>query len=448
LREAINAANAASGGDTITFAANVTGAIALNGTELKISSNMTIIGPGARVLSVDAQLASHVVSIENSIVSISDLTFTRGSGSAQGGAISNVANTTLTNCTISNSSAIAAAVVGSPGKDAFGGGIYNSGTLTLVGCTVSGNSASGGSFSPRGNSTDTGGRAFGGAVYNGGNLHMKNCTFSGNTAQGGRGGHNPLLGSGHGGNGGNGFGGAIADTLELTMTNCTFSANTVFGGLGGTGHTNGINGAGQGGGIYRINASNSQVGNTLIAGNTSTTDGPDISGQFTSNGFNFIGIVDATGTGFTALGDQRGTIMNPLDPRLDSLADNGGSTDTMALRVGGPAMDAGNDANAPLRDQRGYARSGFSDIGAFEFNGHPLRITNLTRNGNNLVVTFTAVKTESYRLERKLAPTDQTWQSIAGVTDVTATATGPGQITDTSGPFALGKAFYHVRVLP
>src|SRR5204863_82533 len=34
-----------------------------------------------------------------------------------------------------------------------------------------------------------------------------------------------------------------------------------------------------------------------------------------------------------------------------------------------PAIDAGNDANAPPRDQRGYLRNGTSDIGAFEFNG-------------------------------------------------------------------------------
>ena len=41
----------------------------------------------------------------------------------------------------------------------------------------------------------------------------------------------------------------------------------------------------------------------------------------------------------------------------------------MALLPNSPAINAGNDANAPPRDQRGYLRNGTSDIGAFEFGG-------------------------------------------------------------------------------
>jgi CSLREA domain-containing protein len=453
LREAINAANAASSSDIISFAANVTPAITLTLGELKITKAMTVMGPGARVLAVDANLASRVLEITTSggAVTVSGLTLTRGQSGgsvAIGGGILAASDVTLTDCTISDSSVIGDAVVGSSGTDAFGGGIWNDGTLTLVGCTVNGNSAFGGSFSPTGNSVDTGGTAHGGGIYNVGTLTLQNCTFTANTAQGGRGGHNPLLGSGHGGNGGNGLGGAIKDSFELTVINCTFSGNFAFYGPGGGGKTKGMDGAGHGGGIYRLNASNNHVGNTIIGGNTATTDGPDVSGSFTSNGFNFIGIVDATGTGFPVQGDQTGMGPAGIDPNLGSLADKGGPTDTMALLAGSNAINAGNDVSAPLRDQRGYARSGVSDIGAFEFNGHPLRITNLARNGNNLDVTFTVVKTESYRLERKLALPDQNWQTISGVPDVTATATGSGHITDTSSPFSMGKAFYRIRLLP
>jgi len=370
LREAINAANAASGADTITFAANVTGTITLTQGELSITKAMTITGPGARVLAVDANLASRVFAIGSVIVNISDLTLTRGQlgGLPQGGAIFSAANMTLTRCTISHSSVIGDAVVGSPGNDGFGGGIYNSGTLTLVGCTVSDNSALGGSFSTTGNSVDTGGTGRGGGIYNVGTLTLQNCTFSANTAQGGRGGHNPLLGSGHGGNGGNGFGGAVGDANKLTVTNCTLSANSAVHGLGGTGKTNGVDGTGEGGGIYRSSTSSSMVGNALIAGNTGADGGPDVFGSFTSKGFNLIGKTDG-GTGFTATGDKTGTVASPLDPKLGSLANYSGPTDTMALLTGSPAIDAGNDATAPATDQRGAPRVGQSDIGAYEFGG-------------------------------------------------------------------------------
>ena len=53
------------------------------------------------------------------------------------------------------------------------------------------------------------------------------------------------------------------------------------------------------------------------------------------------------------------------------LANNGGPTQTIALLSNSPAINAGDNAFAPLTDQRGYGRNGVSDIGAFEFNGVP-----------------------------------------------------------------------------
>jgi hypothetical protein len=41
----------------------------------------------------------------------------------------------------------------------------------------------------------------------------------------------------------------------------------------------------------------------------------------------------------------------------------------MALLAGSLAINAGNNANAPATDQRGYFRVSTSDIGAYEFNG-------------------------------------------------------------------------------
>jgi hypothetical protein len=75
-----------------------------------------------------------------------------------------------------------------------------------------------------------------------------------------------------------------------------------------------------------------------------------------------------------------GTESDPIIPRLDSLADNGGPTQTHALQIGSPALNTGNPAvpgsggNAcEPTDQRGFLRpaDGNCDIGAFERNAVP-----------------------------------------------------------------------------
>jgi uncharacterized delta-60 repeat protein len=76
----------------------------------------------------------------------------------------------------------------------------------------------------------------------------------------------------------------------------------------------------------------------------------------------------------------------------------------------------------------------------------PLRISAVTRSSNDFVVTFDAVIGSTYRLERKLSLADANWQSIAGVSDLTANAT-VAQFTDPNA-LSLGKAFYRVRLLP
>ncbi len=59
-----------------------------------------------------------------------------------------------------------------------------------------------------------------------------------------------------------------------------------------------------------------------------------------------------------------------VDPLLGPLRDNGDPTQTMALLPGSPAIDAGDNTDAPDFDQRGpgFARivNGIIDIGAFE----------------------------------------------------------------------------------
>jgi len=98
LREAINAANANSGADTIAF--SVTGTILLGSALPDLSDDVTISGPGANVLTVkrDPNASGFRIFIVNSgkTVTISGLTITNGSvvGGFGGGILSNVRSLT------------------------------------------------------------------------------------------------------------------------------------------------------------------------------------------------------------------------------------------------------------------------------------------------------------------------------------------------------------------
>src|SRR5450432_3830779 len=90
--------------DTITFAPDVRGTIALTNGELLISKALTIQGPDANLLTIDGGYASRLLRIDadGRAVSISGLTFTRGfARSVDGGGIWNNSILTLTACTVS-----------------------------------------------------------------------------------------------------------------------------------------------------------------------------------------------------------------------------------------------------------------------------------------------------------------------------------------------------------
>jgi len=93
-----------------------------------------------------------------------------------------------------------------------------------------------------------------------------------------------------------------------------------------------------------------------------------------------------------------GSSAAPLDAKLSPLQDNGGSTLTMALSLGSPAVNKGI-SNGLTTDQRGAPRpfdfSGItramggdgSDIGAFELN--PPRLS-IARSSENVVLSWPA----------------------------------------------------------
>ena len=138
----------------------------------------------------------------------------------------------------------------------------------------------------------------------------------------------------------------------------------------------------RGGGIYRLFGA-ATLGNTIVARNVATTVGPDAVGNFASQGNNLVGETDGS-SGWVG-SDLTGTIAVPLNPLLAPLANYGGSTETMPLLLGSPAIDAGSNALIPpgvTIDERGFARiyNSTVDIGAYELQQIPL-VVNTTADG-------------------------------------------------------------------
>jgi len=369
-------------------------------TDCTIRRNVVTQGIGGGVLASTATLTNCTVSGNSAgsgggiRATTLNLTNSRVSGNTAGLVTFSVGGggiwadtATLTRCTVNGNTA-----------DSNGGGI-NATTATLTSCTVSGNTAGigGGGISATTltltTSTINGNSAAGGGGINATTATLTNCTVSGNTAgdSGGGGAIIPaatLTNCTVSGNSTSGTGGGIYayNTVSLNMNNCTVSGNSAdFGGgilafLGTLLNcTIAENFASTGGGIFRDSSGGGALTlkNTLVVLNLVRFSGagPDVSGIFTSQGHNLIG--DGTGgSGFTngVNGDIFGTNINPIDPKLGPLQNNGGPTKTMALLAGSPAIDKGDNAGALAVDQRGFPRKkdgngdgiAFVDIGAFE----------------------------------------------------------------------------------
>lgn len=318
------------------------------------ATNCTVIGNVAR-LNWGGGIDATTVTVVGSTVS-------GNSAAERGGGIM------ATTATVTNSK-----VIGNTARTAGGGGI-NASAVTLTNSSVSGNAAggSGGGIDSLNaatltNSTVSGNAASqaGGGIWTNGTATLTSSTVSGNAA-----------GS---------FGGGIAATTAM-LSNSTVSGNsagTVGGGIRADAGallnctiTDNIAKTG-GGGLFHDPAGIFTVRNSIVALNLVwfAGSGPDVSGNFASQGHNLIG--DGTvGTGFTngVSGDMVGTAMNPIDPKLGPLANNGGRTKTHALLAGSKAIDAGDNAGGLTTDQRGFPRKkdgngdgvAVVDIGAFE----------------------------------------------------------------------------------
>jgi hypothetical protein len=302
---------------------------------LAIPRALSIVGVDARTTIIDGAQHGSVVTISNpsTQVALSGLTIRNGlDHSRGGGGIYNAGTLTLTNTTISGNRSDDTLVV----TGGLGGGIYNSGTLTMVQSTVSGNTA----WRFR-----IANSAAGGGIYNTGKLTITNSTVTANLATA----FWPA---------GVTYGGGLASKNgTVVVSNSTLSQNSAilrvpFGTYGALG-----------GGIYNSGASILTLQNSIVAGNTL---GGNCMGGVHSNGHNLSS--DST-CNLNGPGDQKN-----INPDLGALWNNGGSTQTMALLAGSPAMNAGNPSGCYdssghrlMTDQRGHPRPSYGacDMGAY-----------------------------------------------------------------------------------
>lgn len=207
-----------------------------------------------------------------------------------------------------------------------------SGTLTLRGLTIQ----------------NAGGDLSGGAIFSSGTLNVERCTLNNNTGV---------------------LGGAIYnDNGTLTVTQSTLASNS----------------ASSGGAIFNDGAL--MVRHSTLAGNSATTLGGGIRLNKAMTLENSIVAGNSAAQGFDIHNDQAsitrlGASIVPMvslnfnvsglgillasDPLLTGLAANGGTTRTMGLQAGSPAINAAVGSSI-TSDQRGQAILSTPDIGAFE----------------------------------------------------------------------------------
>jgi uncharacterized repeat protein (TIGR03803 family) len=413
FRDAITCANTAPG-STITFQSGLSGTISLEGGLPDISSAMTIYGPGASVIDVDGGGQCCPLTVSSPGVTISGLTVSGGSpGIDVSGGL------TLNYCNVNNNTCQLFVIYGS------GGGLANTGSVVMAGCNISGDSifsGSGGGIDNEGTLTATdcdmvGDSAFegdGGAIYNDGVATISGCVISGGISTDGVGGgaifndgvidiaDSTIAGNRAMGDYFDFCGGAVYSDNKATLSNCTLSGNYAHGDGGAvysygetviTGCTLTNNSAlgddsvGYGGGLK--NDGKSAVTNCTFESNSATGAGGAISDD--TGGVTVLNSVlysdaepeiDSEGSTATTAtysdieGGYSGIGNIAADPRLASLANYGGPTQTMALLPGSPCLGAGTGAGVSA-DQRGVAipQNGRYDIGAFESQGFSVSAT-------------------------------------------------------------------------
>ena len=417
----------AADGVTIQIAAGVYTSSASRVVNVPSGLDLVFHGAGMGVTIVDGQDARGGFNVDSATVTIEDLTVRNGSGAFSGAGItiSDAGNSALNDVKImdSASSSSGGAIYISP----FGGA-----TVTLTGVEVTGNTALvGGGLDVSGNGTvaiisssfaDNTTTSDGGAIYvdsTGIALEITRTSFTDNES-GNNGGAIFFSGQGSStlsvtmstfhsndtgpsaGAGGGAIHAAGAASLEITHSTFTENTSALHGGavldvtgltdavienstffdnsaafMGGailsSGVVNNVTVTGNqadGGGGIQGNGATLTIANSIVYGNTGTTEGPDCNGSIVSGGYNLFGTVSDC-----SLSGDTGSNIVGQDPQLEALDDNGGPTETMAIPASSsPAYNAANPA-APgsgspacaVDDQREAPRGDARcDIGAYE----------------------------------------------------------------------------------
>ena len=323
-------------------------------------------------------------------VSLSNVTVTANSSKLYGGGIIDVfSNFDIQDSTISNNTSsyygnglgggianysgeltLSDDVISNNHAGNSGGGVWNSGVAQMTGGSVSGNTSGnrGGGISASGTMTLTNltlsnnTAAFEGWGLNqtfSGTATLRDCTVSGNASHGGYG------------------GGGVYSQGVISLTNSTLNANTAQNAGGGiyTGYgqatltnvTISGNASNWGGGGVQNFVAATVLTNTIVANNSS-----DIGGFYTVSGSN--NLIGTGGSGGLVNGVDE-NLVGVSNVLLAPLGFYGGSTQTMPLLPGSPAINAGTSTGAPATDQRGSPRVGAVDIGAFESSGFTVSMT-------------------------------------------------------------------------
>jgi CSLREA domain-containing protein len=390
LREAVIAANAHRGADTILLPSTKRYALGLQSTgenkaangDLDVTSGpLTIVHRGRGTATIDAKRKDRIFDIK-AAVTLDTLRLVGGysnekDGSGDGGAILvRKGSLTVLRSGISGNRA--------PWVGGNGGGIDadSSGLVKLIDSYVSNNDAggSGGGVeaSPNGRmviqrSIVSGNKAAqaGGVMVFGPPVRIVDSTIAANLASAGPGVE------------GDGGGILVGNKGRLELTNSTVADNQSYTSGGGifsdAGSQASISFAtivrnradvddqfgGTTGGIHLRTAgvqvaANARISNSIIALNR------EVGGALADcGGIGFLGtginLITSTSQG-TCSDGQPILVTNPL---LGPLRDNGGPTPTIALLAGSPAIGTAGPGKAPKRDQRGVKRTD-PDLGAYE----------------------------------------------------------------------------------
>lgn len=325
---------------TITFSAAVTDSIGTDGAPFTITRPMTISGPAGGIqfhTATDTTIfliepsAVGLTTFNNVMMSGLGGVFHQGNGGPEGGLVkldatgsTGAVQATFNTCDFTYSSS-----AGRGGACFVGGGATASfNRCRIAHCEAFGNG--------------------GGVAVAGSTATFRTCVFEGN------------LTTEHGG-------GIFATNSTVSLFGCTVTGNYAGSRSYATPTSDDV---GDGGGIRSGGSSVVTLVNTVVAGNkdlVTTLQHPDLSGDFTSSGHNFIGIRDgATGFGLLGIpppgsGDIVGTAASPVEPMLGA-----GLTPLWVS----PLRDAGDNAAAAgfSLDQAGNARivNATVDIGALE----------------------------------------------------------------------------------